>query len=368
MKKHHILLILIPLLAVLALTLKSEKSSVFDTFEFGDPEIKSVNALAFGPEGVLFIGDSKSASVIAIETGDTGFVEIAEAVDISSFDEKLAAVLGASPKEISIQDMAVNPISKRIYVAVHSHDGTPAVLRLTGDTFEAVSTNGIRFSHASIDNAPAEDAEDRRGRPLRVWAVSDLGYYNGKVMVSGLSNQEFGSTFRSIPFPFSGKQDHASLEIYHGAHGQYETHSPIKTFTVTELKGKQYLVASYTCTPLVLFPLENLKQGTHIKGRTVAELGFGNTPLDMITMTKDGKSHLLMANSNRPVITVKYDKLESFEGSVNEPIQTTAGVEHFNLPLVNVLQMDKLDDTQFLVLQRRSSGDLQLRTLTVRWL
>jgi hypothetical protein len=38
------------------------------------------------------------------------------------------------------------------------------------------------------------------------------------------------------------------LEIYHAAHGQYETYAPIKTITTAELNGKKYLVASFTCT------------------------------------------------------------------------------------------------------------------------
>src|SRR5215468_2829976 len=38
----------------------------------GKPAIKSVSQLAFGPEGILFIADSKSAAIFAIATGDTG--------------------------------------------------------------------------------------------------------------------------------------------------------------------------------------------------------------------------------------------------------------------------------------------------------
>ena len=368
MKKYKFFLLFSPFLAIVISAFTLSSTDIFDNFKTGDPEIKSVNALAFGPEAILFVGDSKSASVFAIETGDTQPAELAEEVNMKHFDQQLAASLGTTPDNIKIQDMAVNPISKKIYVAVHMADGTPVLLRLSGGQFEAVSTKNIRYSDISINNVPAEDAKDKRGRELRVWAVSDLGFYNNQVMVSGLSNQEFGSTFRSIPFPFSGEQDQASLEIYHGAHGQYETHSPIKTFTVTKLQGKDYLVASYTCTPLVLFPLEELKSGTHVKGRTVAEFGFGNTPLDMITMQKDGKSYLLMANSNRPVMTVSYDNIAAYKGSLSEPIKTTAGVEHFNLPLVNVLQLDKLDDSHFMVLQRRSNGDLDLRALEVGWL
>ena len=36
----------------------------------GTPEIKSAGPLAFGPEGILFIGDPMGASVFAVQTGD----------------------------------------------------------------------------------------------------------------------------------------------------------------------------------------------------------------------------------------------------------------------------------------------------------
>jgi hypothetical protein len=235
-----------------------------------------------------------------------------------------------------------------------------------------VNLKSIPYSVVSLNNAPAEDAKDQRGRSLRVWAISDMGYADGKLFVSGLSNQEFSSTFRSIPFPFNDKQEQASLEIYHAAHGRYETYAPIKTFTITELKGKKYLLASYTCTPLVLFPLEDLKPGTHVKGRTVAEMGAGNSPLDMITMKTDKGTYLLMANSARPVMRVKYDAIEAYDGSLTEQIKEsygTAGVSFVNLPEVNVLQLDKLDDGQVVLLQRTATGDLNLSTVSSgRWL
>ena len=37
----------------------------------GTPELKSAGALAFGPNGLLFIGDTKGGSIFAVETGDT---------------------------------------------------------------------------------------------------------------------------------------------------------------------------------------------------------------------------------------------------------------------------------------------------------
>ena len=336
----------------------------------GTPAIQSISALAFGPEGILFIGDSKSASVFAIDTKDKTPVAQAQAVELKNVDQKIAALLGTEAKNINIQDLVVNPISKKIYCAVQNGDGTPVLLTIEGDKIQPVSLKNIPYSSIAISNVPAEDAKDQRGRPTRVWSVSDMHFADGNLMVSGLSNQEFSSTFRSIPFPFANRQEQASLEIYHAAHGRYETYAPIKTFTTAQLNGKKYLVASFTCTPLVLFPMDELKPGKHVKGRTVGEFGAGNTPLDIVTINKGGESYLIMANSSRPVMRVQYKNLESYEGSLTEPVKesyATAGVDFVTLPVVNVMQLDKLDDNQVVVLQRRVNGDLDLWTAGERW-
>ncbi|WP_018618451.1 hypothetical protein [Spirosoma luteum] len=337
----------------------------------GTPAIKSINALTFGPDGVLFIGDGKSAAVFAVDTKDAVPVGKSAGADIKNIDQKIAALLGTEVANITIQDIAVNPVSKNVYCAVQHSDGTPVLLKIVGDKLSAVSLKEVPFSMLALTNAPAEDAKDRRGESLRVASISDMGYADGKVMVSGLSNQEFGSTFRSIPFPFTNTQDQASLEIYHAAHGKYETMAPIKTFTTTEIKGKKYLLASYTCTPLVLFPLDELKGGSHVKGRTVAEMGSGNSPLDMVIMTKGNESFLMMANSSRPVFKVNYKNLADYQGSLTTPVVenfATAGVDFVSLPLTNVVQLDKLDDTHMVLLQRRSNGSLDLWTSNERYL
>jgi hypothetical protein len=339
-------------------------------FENGTPAIQSISALSFGADGILFIGDSKRATVFAIDTKDKTLTEKGQAIEMKKIDQTIAALLGTQAQNITIQDLAVNPLSKKIYCAVQNSDGTPVLLRLEGDKIVPVNLKDVPYSKVSINNAPAEDAKDQRGRPTRVWAISDMNFADGKVMVSGLSNQEFSSTFRMIPFPFTDKQDQASLEIYHAAHGRYETFAPIKTFTTAQLNGKKYLVASYTCTPLVLFPMDELKPGTHVKGRTVGEFGAGNSPLDIITMKKGDETFLLMANSARPVMRVKYSSLENYAGSLSEPVKesyATAGVDFVTLPAVNVIQLDKMDDTQVVVLQRKVNGDLDLWTGSDRW-
>lgn len=349
-------------IVLLAATYKPAVTSPYG-FTKGTPAIKSISALSFGKDGILFIGDSKSASVFAVDTKDAKNNAAPAAVTIDNIDQKIAAALGTQKENISIMDMAVNPLSKKIYIAVQYTDGTPALLSIENNELKAVPMKDVAFSSIVLNDVNAEDAKDARGRPLRISTISDIEFANGKVFLSGLSNKEFSSTFRSIPFPFTTSQDQASLEIYHASHGRYETTSPIRTFTTGKIHGKDYLIASYTCTPLVLFPLDELKAGAHVKGRTVAEMGAGNSPIDMTTLTKNGETVLLMANTARAVSEINYKTIEAFEGTLTEKVSGTAGTDFKLLPAyTGVMQMDKMDN-RLVMIRKKANGDIDLLTV-----
>ena len=371
MKKINFFFLIFACFLSVNLSAKDGNSPLTADFVMGNPEITSINAISFGPEGILFIGDSKNAMIAAIETNDNVAAEAPEKLGMAKVDEQIATLLGTTASEITIQDMAVNPISKMIYFAVHHSNGTPVLLKTNGETIEHVALTEVSHSKIGLSNPINAEKKDRRGNSMRVSAISDLNYFEGKVMVSGLSNEEFASTFRSIPFPFKAEQMHSSLEIYHAAHGKYETHAPIKAFLPVNIAGKSNLVAAYTCTPLVVFPMDNLMPGEHTKGQTVAELGNWNVPLDIIQMEKEGKAYLLMANSSRAVMKISIDDVANFNESLTEKVAErsgTAGIDFINLPFVNVQQLAKLSDKQFIMLQRTANGDLNLRTQNSRWL
>jgi hypothetical protein len=339
-------------------------------FVTGEMEVKSINALAFGPENILFIGDSKSAKIYALKV-DISDSHVLEDIQIENIDVKIANQLGVPLGEISIQDMAVHQASGNIFLAVH-HLNNPVLFKLnpSGELLW-IPFDSATYAEKSVSNAVEQETKDRRGRSLRRWAISDLHFDGSKLMVTGLSNREFGSTFRSLNYPFTDEQQDASLEIYHAAHGQFETHAPVKTFTTAELNGKSYLIASYTCTPLVLFPLEELDEGEHHKGRTVAELGAGNTPLDMVIVEKEGRRFLLMNNTNRPVMKISLDDIAGYQGMLEEPVEVpgaTEGVEYINFPMVNVVQMDNWGKDNWLMLKRDSDGPLNIRSGSQFWL
>ncbi len=339
-------------------------------FITGNPSITSISALSFGPEGILFIGDSDAAQIVAMDLSGHATTDNSE-VNLQNVDGIIAELLGTTKDQVQITDMAVNPENNNIYLAVMHGSGQPLLFKVEGKTLAPVSLDQVSYSKASLVDAVATDAKDRRGRSLRKYAISDLHYSNGKVMVSGLSNQEFASTFRSIDFPYNDNHQYSSLEIYHAAHGAYETHAPIKAFTTTTVNGATHLIASYTCTPLVVFPMSTIKSGEHTKGRTIAELGNWNVPLDIIEMERNDKRYLLMANSSRALMKFKIADIEKFNDSLTEPVEepaATEGLDFINLPFVNVQQLAKLNDKQFLMLQRQSNGDLVLKTQSSRWL
>jgi hypothetical protein len=178
-----------------------------------------------------------------------------------------------------------------------------------------------------------------------------------------LANEEFASTLRAIPFPFKSVAGGTSVEIYHGSHGRFETRAPVRTFTTFKIGKEDHLLAAYTCTPLVQFPVSELKPGAKIKGKTIAELGNRNRPLDMIVYQKDGKTYLLMANSSRGVMKIGADQVDKAE-SIAEPVPDKKGLSYETVAgLTGVDQLDRFDANHVVVLRRAEDGSLTLESL-----
>ena len=194
-------------------------------------------------------------------------------------------------------------------------------------------------------------------------AITQLKYVDGKVLVAGLSNEEFSSSLRAIPYPFQAADKGAGIEIWHGSHGRFETNAPVRTFVPYEINGEKSILAAYTCTPLVRIPVSDLKAGNKVKGTTIAELGNRNKPLDMIVYTKGGKHYILMANSSRGVMKLSGDHLEGFQPITKQT--EVAGVPYETLTdLKGVQQLDKYDETRALVLMGEGAS-LDLRTIAL---
>ena len=348
--------------------------------QVGTPAFRSVGPLAFGPGGVLFIADNVGATITAVDVGDGGEGET-EAVNLENFDAALASYLGCSREDVEIRDLAVHPTSGNAYLSVMRGRGdaaVPVIVKVAGDDgISAVELEGVPFSRYDItDAAAADDPRLVTRMQLRTVTVTDMSYVDGLLLVAGTSNEEFTSTFRRIPFPFSGEAQSNSLEIFHVSHGQYETAAPIRAFV--PYQGQTSILASYTCTPVVQFTLSDFDAGKHVMGRTVAELGSHNHPLDLISYQHDGGEYLLVCNDRHPLFKIACQDIDgqgpltepdaSMDNSPADPVTPGVGVPRELLPHPGVKRMANLNGAGVLMLQQDEDGSTHLRTYAVNTL
>jgi len=316
-----------------------------DRMAKGTPALKSISTLAFGPGGVLFVGDPQAAAVFAVATDDTKEAGKGE-LNVVKLEEKLAAMLGVVKTDVTVTDMKVNPASGNIYLSVTRGKGNsaaPVLFKLDrAGNLSEFALKDVTFSQVNLSNV-----RDGKNRQM---AITGMAFVADKLIVAGLANEDFSSTLRTIPFPFKDADDGAKIEIFHGAHGRTETNAPVRTFAPYSLAGTEYILAAYTCTPLVQIPVADLKAGSKVKGKTIAELGNGNTPLDMIVYTKDGKDYLLMGNTKHGVVKIPTEGVTS-AASINAKVADKAGLGYEKITeLKGVVQLDKLDAARAVIL------------------
>jgi hypothetical protein len=314
----------------------------------GTVELQSAGPLAFGPQGILFIGDPKAAAIHAIDTGDRTASDSKDRPKVEGIDAKIASLLGIEAEDVVIKDLAVNPISGTTYLSVARGKGpkaTAVVVSLTRDgKLAAVPLKDVKSASTTIPNAASGNK--------RTEAITQIAYTKGNVLVAGLSNEEFSSKLRSIPFPFdkTEKGKGTSIQIYHGAHGRFETQSPVRVFALYKIGDEENLLAAYQCTPLVKIPVSQLKPGEKIKGTTVAELGNRNRPLSIIVYHKGGKDYALIANSSRGLMKVGLEGVDKIEG-ITSRINGTAGLKYDTIKDVKGVQkLDAFDKDHAVVL------------------
>jgi len=329
------------------------------TMQTGKAGLKSAGALAIGPDGILFVGDSTSGSIFALDVNDRATGKSTGNLEINAINEKIAGMLGTTADQVAINDVVVNPASKNVYISASrgkGADATPVILRVdAAGKLSEVSLDNIKYASVNLPDRPTADRQ-------RMETITQMKYVNGQILIAGLSNEEFSSSLRSIPYPFQEAGKGAGIEIFHGSHGRFETNAPVRTFVPYEIGNQQNILAAYTCTPLVKIPVADLKPGSKVKGTTIAELGNGNRPLDMIVYTKGGKHFILMANSARGVMKLPADNLETFQGITAHTEK--AGVPYETIAdLKGVQQLDKFSDTTAVVLMTSAAGSMDLRSV-----
>jgi len=336
-----------------------------------DPPLQTIGALEFA-DGVLFAGDSQAGVLYGLEVGSSGPApEQFEAVD--NLDGKIAEILGTAPQQIFVKDLAVDQASGNAYVSVMRGNGAsarPALIRVTpAGTVQHVPLEDLAYTRLQLVDAP-EDTPGARRNP-RMSTITDIELFDNEVYIAGLSNEEFASVLRRAPWPFDGQARATGLEIYHGAHGRYETQAPVYTFMPIQLDGEPQIIAGYLCTPLVTFPLEQMRHADRMRGKTIAELGFGNVPIDMLKFESEGQEYVLLTNSRRGTMKISMDDIRAAQQheTIAEPVGPRTGVDYLGSPLGLVVQVDKYGEGAILVLERNAeNGTLRLSSRPNRWI
>jgi hypothetical protein len=328
------------------------------------PDLQSIGPISFGADGTLFVADNRAAAIFALDAvALRGNAEPGTAA-VDSVDQELAAMLGTDAASIAISDLAVQPATRNAFVAVARNGitgGSPAVFRIDGaGAIDLIPLERVSYSRVTLPNPPRA----LMGRGARVDTVTDMALVDGRLWVAGLSNEEFSSKLRAVPFPFVTVDAGVSVEIYHGSHGAYETRSPVYTFVPYSIRGEPHFIAGYLCTPLVKFPVAALEAGGKVRGTTIAELGNMNRPLDMVVYNKDGRDFVLMSNNSRGVMKIPADSFAA-AAPIAEPITAVrAGVRYETLQeMKGVEQLDLLDPDRAVVIARRAGAGLDLRTV-----
>ncbi len=356
-------------------------------------QIEALGALEFSPEGVLFVGDNVSGAIHAIDLKDESRTKEKFEVNLYNVDAHVAAVLGTAQTHVQINDIAVHPKSGEVYLSVtrgHGIDALPALLKVNAENqIINVDLATVKTSSQVLNNVPNGSQQfvlrgtmapptlkemAKSKRPMRVLSILDMEYHKGELFVAGISNEDFCSVLRRLPYPFNGKESISNIEMFHIAHDQYETRAPIRSMLVKNIDGIDQLVAAYTCSPIVLIPLTELKDGAKVKARTLGDMGNGQ-PIDMVAFNMQGNEMLFVTNNSRmpqviplsglnnaKVVTEK--DFERGQKSDLGPVLPYGPMGKAVMFVGSSLQIDLLNEWQFVSLTRDAqTGSLDLETV-----
>jgi len=370
--------VILLLITVFTLAASGAPSAANSTATTGvTPVFKHIVKLAFGPDGVMFAADGHEVSITALQLGEQMADGVPGTKDVPAIDQKIAALLGTDVANLLITDMVVDPKTRNTYISVMRGVGAsaePVLFRVDGAaTIEVISLEEVHYSRIGVPNPPPPETPlvltDGRSIPVSnypdqvdpqglmgVQTITHMAFIDGRLYVSGLSNEEFASKMRVIPYPFKTADEGTSVEIYHASHGQLETFSPVFTFVPYEIDGEPSIVASYLCTPLVKFPISALKPGSKVRGTTIAEFGNRNRPIDMIVYEKEGEDFILLSNNQRGVMKVPTAHFAGAE-PITDHVADTGGVPFETIAsLTGVRQLDLLDASQAMLLVEANGG------------
>ncbi len=357
-------------------------------------QIKSLSEMAFSPEGVLFAGDKVSGAIHAFDlSSETRSTEKFE-INAYNIDAQVAAVLGTAPANSKINDMVVHPKSGEVYISVtrgHGLDAIPALIKVDANSqLQVVDLSKIQSTSQTLNKLPDGSQKfvargtmapptikelEKAKLPMRTLSIMDIQYHKGEVFVAGITNENFCSALRRMPYPFNGKESISNIEMFHIAHDEYETRAPIRSFVIKNIDGKDQMVAAYTCSPLVLIPIDELKAGAKVKARTLGDMGNGQ-PIEMVAFSMQGNDMIFATSNSRTPRIIPLAGLNNAKVYTRDDFERGGKLDMGILPVGpmgkpvmftgSALHVDLLNPMQFATIRRDpETGSMDLETVSI---
>lgn len=259
----------------------------------GPADLGSVDALTFGPDGHLVVGDGAKDRIVVILTEDVDWDEgAAEFGGIDDLDEQLAAALGVDEGDVLVTAMTVNPASGRVYLGVERSDTEWAGVFVVGSSgrlewLDLAPLRWVRASWPEVDGrgsfvADVEWSGDGDG--TLVAAVSESSWTRSQVV-----------TF-PVPVEHSAGATVTTTRTYHRTHSQWETLAPVTSLFSTSDADGEWIGASYACAPVVRFRVADLVEGApETTGVTPFDFGGGRSVMDF-AVVGTGRDEDLLAS------------------------------------------------------------------------
>jgi hypothetical protein len=337
--------------------------------------VRSVGTIVFADADTLVVSDWRGGEIHAIKLPPASSAKPKQ-FNLKNISSPIAKVLKTSPEKLRFEAMAFRPNSKLAYISLSVDQAkgmpTPALLSIDVDSkISVINLASAVKSSAPITNRPDADKVFWDAVPAATHTITDMVFYEGKLYVAGLSNATFASTLRVYDYPFKGRATATSIEMYHAVHDQVETRAPIRKMVIATLNGEPSLIAAYTCTPLVTVALKDLKDGTHVVGKTIAELGWGSEPVDMVAFDAGQGPMVLLTNSHKSADLMAVADIAAgalkpgLATPIKWPTEPYLGVKAIPIPMSGIAKLGN-QDKDFLGAMRRNESTGAMELVSIR--
>jgi len=371
-----------------------------------DSNILSANVLAFVGND-LIIGDSLAGTLWSVAVTPQSDLSKLTTVNYFGLKRKITKLLGSTSWRV--MDAQLHPVTKEPFIAIHvkctpesdlvvgaadSEDDREDEMMAMGapgspyrPIIVAVGANGTVYlpqvrklnSYSGLDPVDTRKLSHYGQRSLRWLAIAEIVYFNNSLLVSGMSNSgNATSVIYTVPYPFPNTCSVAGvtrLEMYHPTHVMMERNIPVRAMTVVNnpANNQPVIVSSYVCMPITLFNLNDVKNGAYVTGKTIGDIGYGNTPVDVLSFQAADSStgamtnYVIMTSENKGAYVFSVSQLLSApavaQGVASNFLPVGITNSAFPVPMSGIVKLMDFNSGYLISLRRElQTGELSLLT------